>query len=64
MFRYGVCPSDELNASDGSRPFGGTVDGNTSVRSLRRCWRDGRIVMIKTERYRTVRDVVTFSPIN
>lgn len=47
MFRCGVCPSDELNASDGSRPFGGGINGNTSVRSLHRSERDGRIVMIK-----------------
>jgi len=64
MFRYGVLSPNEFNATDRSRPFGSSVDGNTSVRSLRRSWRDGWIVMIKAERYRTVWDVVTFGPIH
>ena len=64
MFRYGVFSPNELNATDRSRPFGNSVDGNTSVRSLRCSRRDGWIVMIKAEWYRTVRDVTTFGPIN
>ena len=64
MFSHGVLVSNELDASNALRPGDSSVDRNTGVGSLRRFRRDGRIVVIKTEWYGMVRDVVTFGPIN
>jgi hypothetical protein len=64
MFGDCVSPSNELDASDRARPFGDCIDRNTGLGSLcrRRC--DGRIVVIKTQWYGTVRELATFRPLD